>query len=101
MTWTGDRRTSTGEWRRARLRILDRDQGVCYVCRKPGADEVDHIRNVAECRRLGINPDTDDNLGAIHSVPCHRAKTQREASEARWRHRSRRPNEPHPGIVEP
>jgi 5-methylcytosine-specific restriction endonuclease McrA len=76
---TGHARTSTAAWQRLRDQILERDGRICYVCHKPGADTVDHINPVWK-------GGTDDpaNLGAIHDKPCHRAKTAREAAEARW-----------------
>jgi 5-methylcytosine-specific restriction protein A len=76
---TGHKRTSTASWQRLRIQILDRDKRVCYVCGQPGADTVDHKKPVWK-------GGTDDpaNLGAIHDNPCHRDKTAREASEARW-----------------
>ena len=59
-------------------RILKRDGHVCHVCRKPGADQVDHIVPLAEG---GF--DGDLNLAAIHAEPCHRDKTQAESRRAR------------------
>lgn len=73
-------------------RILKRDRHICHVCNEPGADEVDHI--------IQGDDHSDANLAAIHAVPCHRAKTQREAAAARRRkHDTRRPPEPHPGLA--
>lgn len=101
--WKGDPRTTTPEWRRLRLHILDRDRRVCHVChnqRNPGpADEVDHLRTEAECRRLDIDPDDPANLAAIHDDPCHREKSSAEgnAEQARLRALRLRPTEPHPG----
>ena len=77
--WAGSERgraTSRSSWRRVRERILARDNGICYLCGRSGADTVDHLVSVA---RGG----TDDpgNLAAVHdrTAPhCHRAKTNRE-----------------------
>ena len=33
----------TAEWRKLRLEIIRRDQGTCYLCGTPDANEVDHI----------------------------------------------------------
>jgi 5-methylcytosine-specific restriction endonuclease McrA len=61
------------EQKRARM-VLDRDDTVCHVCGNPGADQVDHVIALAHG-----GADTDENLGPIHSEPCHREKTLREA----------------------
>ncbi|GJN99540.1 bacteriophage protein [Mycobacterium marinum] len=61
-------------WDATRARILKRDRGICYICRKPEADEVDHIHNQA---RGGA--DNDNNLAAIHKN-CHKEKTKQD----RW-----------------
>jgi 5-methylcytosine-specific restriction protein A len=62
------------DWAKRRLRILKRDNWTCYICGRPGADQVDHIQR-------GDNHD-DTNLAAIHKDPCHRLKTDREGKEA-------------------
>lgn len=53
--------------------------GICYVCRLPGADEVDHIIPI----HLGGARTDRANLGAIHGEPCHSDKTARENAERR------------------
>lgn len=97
MPWDNQRRTASsasGLSHRTKQRILDRDQRTCYVCRLPGADEVDH----KVPRHLG-GSNEDDNLGAIHSWPCHANKTGQEAARARGPRPSRkRPREKHPGL---
>ncbi len=85
-------------WETIRQRILDRDQGVCYLCHQPGADAVDHII----AAHLG-GSDDDDNLAAVHDrvePHCHRRKTASEAGKAAARKRGtiRRPSERHPGL---
>jgi 5-methylcytosine-specific restriction protein A len=76
-------------WPETRLRILKRDRRVCYLCRRHGAAEVDHVIPVSR----GGSED-DSNLAAIHAR-CHRSKTAREArGEPR-----RRPAEQHPGAI--
>lgn len=78
---TSDRRhrTVSGSRQQKRARfVLHRDDGVCHVCGKPGADEADHVIPLAEG-----GEDHVDNMRAIHSKPCHAAKTQEEARRAR------------------
>ena len=62
----------------AAKRVMRRDRGVCHVCGKPGADQVDHVKPLAEG-----GSDTDENKAPIHRVPCHRDKTRAEAQRAR------------------
>lgn len=92
--WKGSTRgktTSTTEWKRLRLQVLDRDRGVCYLCGQAGATEVDHRLNVA-----AGGTDELSNLGAVHT-DCHRKKTSAEANAARPR--QKRPAEQHPGLL--
>ncbi|MPZ13771.1 MAG: hypothetical protein GEU73_05005 [Chloroflexi bacterium] len=79
------------DWHKTQPRILARDQGICYVCGKPGATQVDHKVPGSQ-----DGSEDDSNLGAIH-VSCHRSKTAREAN-ARHRLRKRKP-EDHPGML--
>lgn len=67
-------------WGRLREQVMNRDKGVCYVCKKPGADEVDHIVAIA----LG-GTNLPSNLAPIHqrvAPHCHRKKTQGDARAA-------------------
>jgi hypothetical protein len=68
-------------WDRVRARILKRDSGLCQVCKRLGlitqGNEVDHILP----KHLG-GTDDDTNLQTI-CKPCHRAKTQAEATASR------------------
>jgi 5-methylcytosine-specific restriction endonuclease McrA len=83
------------DWGRTRRRVLRRDGGICYVCRKPGANQVDHIVPAS-----AGGSDDDSNLAAIHQHPCHAAKTAQEANARNPRAVSRkRAPEPHPGVV--
>lgn len=84
-------RENTAEWKHTRLRILKRDDGICYICHQPGAEQVDHIIPRAE-----DGSDEDWNLAAIHGIPCHRDKTLAEAARGRARVHRRRPIRPHP-----
>lgn len=92
MAWGHGRRTHTTAAQRKR--ILGRDNHRCCI-RGPRcigeATEVDHRDN-----RRGPDYDDDGNLQAV-CVPCHRAKTQREARAARMRHK-RKPLR-HPGLI--
>jgi 5-methylcytosine-specific restriction endonuclease McrA len=65
------------EQRRAK-RVLARLQGICHVCDRPGADQVDHVIPLAQG-----GADEEWNLAPIHAEPCHREKTQAEARGAR------------------
>ena len=92
MTWQSHQAHNTPKQIR---RILRRDKGICYVCGKAGATEVDHIIPLCEG-----GDDTDANRAAIHKVPCHQAKTQAEALRHNPRAQSRkRQEEQHPGVM--
>ena len=86
--WRGQRGTSHARgygwaWQKLRARILARDMHLCQPCERAGkttpAREVDHIVPKAKG-----GTDDPDNLEAI-CIPCHRAKTEREAAEAQGR----------------
>jgi 5-methylcytosine-specific restriction protein A len=94
VTWAGDPRTSTAEWKATRLRILRRDGGRCHVCHLAGATQVDHVVPKGEG-----GGDEDTNLAAIHDDPCHRQKSAAEGLRARRRYPRKRPVEPHPGLI--
>jgi 5-methylcytosine-specific restriction protein A len=93
--WQGHHREMPPNWARTTVpRILARDHGICHVCKKPGATDVDHVVP----HHLG-GTDEDSNLAAIHRRPCHARKTAAEANARRWAVRTRRPPERHPGIA--
>jgi 5-methylcytosine-specific restriction protein A len=76
-------------------RILARDRGICYLCGRPGADTVDHVKRGDDHR--------DTNLAAVHDATpphCHRGKSSREGNAARNARRgaARHPAERHPGA---
>ncbi len=66
-------------------RILARDRGICYVCERSGATEVDHIIPIW---KGGAKTDPS-NLAAICASPCHQEKSKRENAERRRTRRSR------------
>ena len=90
--WANARTIVPPDWKRRRAAVLRRDQGICHVCRKPGANQVDHIVNVQAGGTHALS-----NLAAIHREPCHREKTQRDALAGRQT--ARRPPEKHPGLA--
>jgi 5-methylcytosine-specific restriction protein A len=74
-------RTVSGwEQQRRAKRVLERDYGICHVCREWGADAVDHVTPLSQGGK-----DDESNLAPIHSEPCHRLKTAREAERGRGR----------------
>lgn len=84
---TTPRTTLSGSAEQARAqRVIARDRGICYICHRPGADEADHV-----IPRSENGPDTEANMRAIHSSPCHAAKTRDESARARARARGRGP----------
>jgi 5-methylcytosine-specific restriction endonuclease McrA len=42
----------------------------------PAADQADHLVALAHG-----GADTIENMAAIHAIPCHREKTEREAND--------------------
>lgn len=95
MAWSSSDRAQRlpADWPKRRARVLRRDGWRCQIrgplCRGI-AREVDHIEHGDDHR--------DANLQSV-CVPCHRDKTQLEATAGRAdaRERSARPAEPHPG----
>lgn len=98
MTFKGDPRTSSPGWRRLRKQVLERDGHRCTWmdqgrrCEAP-ATEVDH--------ELPVSKGGKDELGNLRSLCSahHARKTAAEGNEARWRHRRRREEPPHPGLI--
>jgi 5-methylcytosine-specific restriction enzyme A len=70
------------DWDHRRLRILERDAGLCCPCRAIGrltlGREVDH--KVPKARG---GTDDDENLQTI-CRPCHKSKTGAEAHGRTW-----------------
>ena len=52
----------THSYRRARLAVLHRDRGICWLCGRPGADTADHVVPLA----LGGDPNDQLNMRAAH-----------------------------------
>ncbi len=77
---------SSGTMRTLKARVTERDNGCCYVCGGEDADELEHKIPVSQG---GAARDLD-NLGLIHSEPCHREKTARESLEGARRARAKR-----------
>ena len=83
------------DWVRLRRKVLRKSE-LCHVCRRPGADEVDHV-----VPRAAGGSHELSNLAPIHKEPCHRLKTAKESAvlAAARRAASRRPVERHPGLA--
>ena len=76
--------------------MLERDGRVCRMpVHEPGcegvATEVDHI---------GDRDDHGENNLRATSRTCHRSRTGRQARAARGIHATRRPPQPHPGLID-
>lgn len=75
------------EWRKARERVLRRDNFLCVACRAKGvftpAAEVDHVIPKEEG-----GSDSDENLQAL-CRPCHADKTRAEKALRRLNGHSR------------
>ena len=107
MAWQNkSNRIVPSDWHRRKTAIHRRDQGVCHVCKHEGADEVDHIVNVAAWLREQRDGDPHDlsNLALIHGAACgtcgkrcHIAKTAVESHVNR--RRRNRPVAKHPGLL--
>jgi 5-methylcytosine-specific restriction protein A len=65
---------SGGAWDTLRRKVLARDRGTCYLCDRPGANQVDHLVEVADG---GSNDLT--NLASCHAG-CH----ERRHRDAQW-----------------
>ena len=108
MPWSKEPgRRSSSPLKHVRAMVMRQHQGICHLCGHGGADEVDHIIGVAQWRKEQRRGDVNhpSNLAPAHGTPClvcgetcHKDKTQREASEARWG--ARRRTERHPGIID-
>ena len=93
MAWTSGYRQSSNE-QAIKRQTIDRDLGICYVCGLPGADQADHVVRVSQGGTHALG-----NRRAIHSDPCHKAKTHTESVAAKRPMPNRRPRERHPGLI--
>ena len=92
MVWGTKSRHERGygaEWDRLRTRIMQRDGGLCQVCKRKGivsiATAVDHIVSKANATRMKWTPvqiDAETNLQAI-CKPCHLVKTEEEQGKVK------------------
>jgi 5-methylcytosine-specific restriction enzyme A len=57
----GKRNGSTSAYRKERAFVLERDKGICWICRKAGANTADHIVPVSK-----DGSDHRSNLRAAH-----------------------------------
>lgn len=69
----------SGDWKRIRLAVLERDHWLCQICRSRQATEVDHI-----VPRSKGGTDDMANLQAACD-PCNRAKSDKQIVRATWR----------------
>ncbi|MEO3851742.1 HNH endonuclease [Streptomyces sp. B8F3] len=96
MAWTNSDRAGRlpPNWPVIRAAVLRRDNGVCHVCGKHGANAVDHL--------IPGDDHTPDNLAAIHTDPCHRTKSSSEggtaSAKALAKRPRKRPAEAHPAA---
>jgi 5-methylcytosine-specific restriction protein A len=81
---------SSGTMRALKRQVMARDHGCCYVCGGEGADELEHKIPISQG---GASRDLN-NLGLIHSEPCHREKTAREAAEGSRKAREKKRGKP-------
>jgi 5-methylcytosine-specific restriction endonuclease McrA len=59
---------SGGAWEALRRKVLARDMGCCYLCNELGADQVDHLVEVADGGTNDLS-----NLASCHAA-CHDRK---------------------------
>jgi hypothetical protein len=71
---SGDPRTKSAAWKRKRLRVIERDGGICHICGQPGADGADHL-----VPRIDGGTDDEDNLAAVHHFKGPRCNLRRGA----------------------
>ena len=79
------------DWHKRKAAVRRRDGDVCWWCGRSGANEIDH--------KIRGDDHSLENLGPIHSSPCHKQKTAQEATAARLRFRMSRAPEKHPGML--
>ena len=94
MSWGHSATPLPRNWPVIRHRVL-RGSDVCWLCHRPGADEVDHITP-----RFRGGSDELDNLRPVHRS-CHASKSSAEghARKRELKARKSRPAERHPGSL--
>ena len=87
MAWSKESRQSRGygsEWTKVRAQVIERDLGMCQVCRAEGrvtaGSEVDHIVSKAKAGQMGWREDQIDDPKNLQTIchPHHLAKTAHE-----------------------
>lgn len=61
-------------------RVIARDRGVCHWCGRTGADQADHVVELADG-----GADEPSNMRAIHK-DCNLVKMRKRQAERRSRH---------------
>lgn len=94
--WTNSNRVNRlppGWYRVMRPRVFAQWGTICHICRKDGADQIDHL--------VPGDDHSLDNLRPAHKA-CHSKKSAQEGVEARARRRAdlKHPStrESHPGL---
>ena len=74
-------RAEGARWRRLKAQIIRRDQGICHLCGRAGADSADHLTPEAD-----NGPRWDPaNLAAVHHNQwprCNRIRGNRTIDQA-------------------
>lgn len=95
--WVGSTRSARlpADWPQRCAAVRKRDGEVCWWCGRggavPGKSQVDHKQR-GDDHRL-------ENLGLIHTTPCHAQKSSAEGNAQRHRYREKRPTQKHPGLL--
>jgi len=68
-------------WQRKKARIIRRDNGICHLCDRPGADSADHLIPAEDG-----GPEAEWNLKAVHHdvfPKCNRLRGSRSVEYGR------------------
>ena len=74
MSWRRGERVNRRQWRKVRLKVLDRDSWRCQKCGKAGRLEVDHVKPLEDGGALYDL----HNLQSLCRSPCHFEKSRSE-----------------------